>query len=80
MILKRIAYLLLSLCYTGEMEAPYIILGNGNKIQRISLDGRNGVEIVNSTDYDVIGVDYDIRYDVIRCIPELYFSLPIIWV
>ena len=43
-------------------EEPYILLGNGNTIQQISLDGNEGAPIINNTDYDIIGVDYDIRF------------------
>ena len=40
---------------------PYILLGNGNTIQQILLDGSDGIPLLNDTDYDIIGVDYDIR-------------------
>ena len=47
-------------------EGPYILLGNGDSIRRISLDGSEGSSVLNNSDYDIIGVDYDIRYGVIR--------------
>ena len=42
-------------------EEPYIVLGSRSKIERISLDGSKAHPVINNTDYDIIGVDYDIR-------------------
>ncbi|CAI8033011.1 Low-density lipoprotein receptor-related protein 4, partial [Geodia barretti] len=58
-----IAMTLLKTCdsTTDSREEPFILLGNGNTIQWISLDGSEGLPLLNDTDYDIIGVDYDIR-------------------
>ena len=42
-------------------DEPYILLGNGNRIQRISLDGAQGTPLLNDTGADIIGIDFDVR-------------------
>lgn len=47
--------------YTGTLDEPYLLVGNRDIIQQISLDGNEAITILNDTDYDVIGIDYDSR-------------------
>ena len=47
--------------YAGALVEPFLLVGNRDIIQQISLDGEEAIVILNDTDYDVIGVDFDSR-------------------